>query len=107
MCTDSDAGENSRLSFRLMTLSAPFHLDTNTGELRTNQILDREREAVHRLVALVMDHGRPARSASVSVLVTVMDINDHDPVIVFPAKGNGTVTISVREAIGELCLSKN
>ncbi|VDP69273.1 unnamed protein product [Echinostoma caproni] len=100
--TDNDAKENARLKFRLVTSSGSFKLDPNTGELTTLHSLDREKQAQYELIAMLMDHGRPTRSATAKVVIYVSDVNDHDPIVVFPANGRGNVTVSFREPPGEV-----
>lgn len=102
MGTDNDAKENARLKFRLVTSSGSFKLDANTGELTTLHSLDREKQSQYELIAMLMDHGRPTRSATAKILIYVSDVNDHDPIVVFPAFGRGNVTVSFREPPGEV-----
>ncbi|TPP67849.1 Protocadherin-9 [Fasciola gigantica] len=99
---DNDAKDNARLKFRLVTSSGSFKLDSNTGELTTLHSLDREKQAQYELIAMLMDHGSPTRSATAKVVVYVSDVNDHDPIVVFPANGRGNVTVSFREPPGEV-----
>ncbi|CAL8093562.1 unnamed protein product [Calicophoron daubneyi] len=100
--TDPDAGENAQLRFRLATSSSFFKLDSNTGELTTTQSLDREKQAEHELIAMLVDMGKPPRSATAKIYIYVSDENDHDPIVVFPANGRGNVNVSFREPPGEV-----
>ncbi|KAF6772718.1 hypothetical protein AHF37_07919 [Paragonimus kellicotti] len=51
---------------------------------------------------MLTDRGRPPRTATARITVYVTDVNDHDPIIVFPANGRGNVTVSFREPPGEV-----
>ena len=59
---------------------------SENGELRTSKRLDHEKEAVHSLLVTVKEQStadgqvvREPNSLMVSVLVTVHDLNDHEP----------------------------
>ncbi|XP_006034221.2 protocadherin-10-like [Alligator sinensis] len=72
---DADAGQNSRLSYQLLQATDPglFSMALYTGELRTARtFLDRDAPR-QRLLVLVRDNGQPPLSASVSLLVAVVD----------------------------------
>ncbi|OON20958.1 cadherin domain protein [Opisthorchis viverrini] len=97
-----DTEENAQLRFRLVTSTSVFKLDSMTGELTTIQSLDRERQPEYELVAMLLDKGRPQQSATAKILIHVTDVNDHDPIIVFPANGRGNVSVSFREPPGEV-----
>lgn len=58
----------------------PFAIDETSGELFTTDVLDRETEAVYRLMVIGSDK-HPTEPLSSSVLVTVLigDTNDHWP----------------------------
>ena len=43
-------------------------------------MLDRELQDRHRLVVICNDMGQPVRSSTAEIHVTVLDINDNDPV---------------------------
>lgn len=74
--------------------SAKFEVDRNTGEVRLRGRLDRERESSYVLLAVASDGGHPQLSVAETLLVTVVDVNDNDPVFEFPSAANGTVTVS-------------
>lgn len=57
-----------------------FHLHPSTGALSTSRGLDRETRAEHTLEVVATDRGSPALSATVTVQVQVMDVNDNSPV---------------------------
>ncbi|XP_006273479.2 protocadherin-10 [Alligator mississippiensis] len=72
---DADAGQNSRLSYQLLQATDPglFSMALYTGELRTARtFLDRDAPR-QRLLVLVRDNGQPPLSASVSLLLSVVE----------------------------------
>ncbi|XP_077589729.1 protocadherin-10 isoform X1 [Stigmatopora nigra] len=72
---DADAGQNSRLSYQLVQATEPglFSVALYTGEIRSaRRLVDRDASR-HRLVIVVKDNGQPPLSASVSVVLTVVD----------------------------------
>lgn len=56
-----------------------FSLDPVSGVLSTARALDREQVASYSLTVVVQDHGTPPRSATMSVNVRVLDLNDNAP----------------------------
>ncbi|XP_067322476.1 LOW QUALITY PROTEIN: protocadherin-16 [Anolis sagrei] len=86
--SDRDAGQNSRLTFRLVPLpESSFLIHTQTGELSIGKSLDREQQASYQLQVLVQDGGTPPRSATGTIYVTVLDENDNTPSFLHVAEG--------------------
>lgn len=56
-----------------------FILDPVSGVLSTARALDREQVAFYSLTVVVQDHGTPPRSATMTVNVRVLDLNDNAP----------------------------
>uniref|UniRef100_A0A3P9Q351 Cadherin domain-containing protein n=2 Tax=Poecilia reticulata TaxID=8081 RepID=A0A3P9Q351_POERE len=92
--TDGDeAGtENSKIQFSIKPSehSGSFSIDPNTGVLTNSGELDREAvdsESNGRinLIVTATDMGTPALSSSVSVVITVEDINDNAPTFKAPS----------------------
>lgn len=79
--TDRDAGLNARLSYRLLHPDKHFQINAQTGEISTRLALDREQQSSHQLVVVVQDGGTPPRSATGTAHITVLDENDHAPII--------------------------
>ncbi|KAG5269346.1 hypothetical protein AALO_G00200980 [Alosa alosa] len=77
--TDRDAGLNSRLSYRLLHSDRHFQINSQTGEISTRTALDREHQSSYQLVVVVQDGGTPARSATGTAFITVLDENDNAP----------------------------
>ncbi|RUS75579.1 hypothetical protein EGW08_016659, partial [Elysia chlorotica] len=82
--TDSDDGENARLTYRLSS-QAPakvkdaFTVDGDTGEVFSRRKLDYETDHSYTFYVTATDHGSPPASASALVTVNVMDVNDNRP----------------------------
>ncbi|NWS78157.1 PCD16 protein, partial [Crotophaga sulcirostris] len=85
--SDRDAGQNSRLTYRLLQHDPNFLIHTQTGELSTKHSLDREQQSSFQLLVLVQDGGAPPRSATGTVYVTVLDENDNAPAFLHVASG--------------------
>lgn len=100
--TDNDIDENAQLHFRLLGTTSHFRLNSSNGEITTLQLLDREKQANYELIVLLIDHGKPSRSATAKVHIHVTDTNDHDPIVVFPVNGKGNISVSYREPPGEV-----
>ncbi|KYO40015.1 hypothetical protein Y1Q_0014248 [Alligator mississippiensis] len=79
--TDPDAGENGRLEYYVEDgdPAQDFSLDPASGILSTAHSLDREHTAAYVLTVVARDHGMPQRSATTTVHVRVLDLNDHAP----------------------------
>lgn len=72
---DADEGQNSRLFYQLLqtTDQSLFSIALYTGEIRTmRQCVERDATR-HRLVILVKDNGQPPLSATVSIILSVVD----------------------------------
>ncbi|XP_077579230.1 protocadherin-16-like [Stigmatopora nigra] len=85
--TDRDAGANGRLTFRLLRSDRNFRIHPQTGELSTGAALDRECQSTYQLTVVVQDGGSPARSATGTVFVSVLDDNDNAPAFVHGRAG--------------------
>uniref|UniRef100_A0AAQ6IL09 Protocadherin gamma-C3 n=1 Tax=Anabas testudineus TaxID=64144 RepID=A0AAQ6IL09_ANATE len=72
---DADAGQNSRLSYQVLQATDPglFSVALYTGEIRTIRRLVERDATRQRLVILVKDNGQPPLSATVSIVLTVVD----------------------------------
>ncbi|XP_041078573.1 protocadherin alpha-C2-like isoform X2 [Polyodon spathula] len=72
---DADAGQNSRLSYQVLQASDPglFSVALYTGEIRTIRRFTDKDATRQRLVILVKDNGQPPLSATVSIILSVVD----------------------------------
>ncbi|RVE67603.1 hypothetical protein OJAV_G00104590 [Oryzias javanicus] len=78
---DLDKGSNGQLEYAIIdgNKDNSFSIHRATGEIRTNRPLDREKVALYTLKVKATDRGSPPKSASVKVLVRVLDVNDNAP----------------------------
>ncbi|KAL2077343.1 hypothetical protein ACEWY4_026847 [Coilia grayii] len=72
---DADAGQNSRLSYQMLQATDPglFSVALYTGEIRTIRRFVEKDATRQRLVILVKDNGQPPLSATVSIILSVVD----------------------------------
>ncbi|KAM5292012.1 cadherin EGF LAG seven-pass G-type receptor 3 isoform 2-T2 [Ctenodactylus gundi] len=78
---DADHGENARLEYSLTDVApdTPFVINSATGWVSVSGPLDRESVEHYFFGVEARDHGSPPLSASASVTVTVLDVNDNRP----------------------------
>ncbi|XP_072941921.1 fat-like cadherin-related tumor suppressor homolog [Epargyreus clarus] len=78
---DRDLGYNGLLVYAISggDADSAFRIDPDTGELKIIGYLDRERESEYYLNVTVYDLGKPRRSSSRLLPVTVLDVNDNAP----------------------------
>ncbi|KAF4097163.1 hypothetical protein G5714_021171 [Onychostoma macrolepis] len=78
---DADAGDNSRLEYRLteITPNFPFTINNSTGWIVVASELDRESVDFYNFGVEARDHGTPAMSSSASISMTILDVNDNNP----------------------------
>ncbi|KAK4880913.1 hypothetical protein RN001_004232 [Aquatica leii] len=78
---DRDLGYNGKLIFGISggDEHSVFCLDMESGELKVIGYLDRERESGYFLNVTVYDLGKPQKSASRLLPITVLDVNDNAP----------------------------
>ena len=77
--SDLDAGRNSKLTYKFESHSKEFVISASNGEIRTNQVLDREKTSSYDLMAVVSDSGVNPRTEKTRVTIIVEDINDNSP----------------------------
>ncbi|XP_076875450.1 protocadherin alpha-8-like isoform X3 [Brachyhypopomus gauderio] len=87
---DADVGSNSIASYKLLP-NAFFNLEVNaetdsgpSPELVLQKALDREKQHEIHLVLTAVDGGKPLRSGTTNIIVTVLDANDNAPVFTKP-----------------------
>ncbi|XP_034000929.1 cadherin EGF LAG seven-pass G-type receptor 3 isoform X2 [Trematomus bernacchii] len=78
---DTDSADNARLEYRLTGTSSdtPFVINSATGWVTVRTILDRESVEHYFFGVEARDYGMPPLSATASVTITVMDVNDNRP----------------------------
>jgi len=85
--TDSDIGENGRLSYAFINEPAvfPFRINSSNGTITTSGKIDYETVSSYNITVLARDHGVPARENHVSYTIEVVNINDNHPRFAKPA----------------------
>ncbi|XP_036451375.1 protocadherin beta-16-like [Colossoma macropomum] len=79
---DKDSGDNRRIRCSIQQ-NAPFKLNPsikNYFSLVTTSILDREKEADYNITITATDGGSPPLSSSLTIHLSVSDVNDNPPV---------------------------
>lgn len=77
--TDAD-GTGNIVTYSLQSSEDAFAIDSSTGVVSTTAALDRETRASYSLTVVATDSGSPSRSNTISLAVTVTDVNDNSPV---------------------------
>lgn len=81
---DQDEGNNSLVMYSLQetpdTHSQWFQIDQHSGLITTQTHIDCETEPVPKLKVVARDNGIPPLSATATVLVTIHDVNDNEPI---------------------------
>ncbi|XP_056135970.1 protocadherin Fat 1a [Lampris incognitus] len=76
--TDADIRSNAQISYELQGTGAElFTIDSDTGELKTLEPLDREEQDEHRFKVRALDGG--GRYCEADVHIAVEDVNDNVP----------------------------
>ncbi|XP_028321452.1 protocadherin Fat 4 isoform X2 [Gouania willdenowi] len=88
---DRDSGPNGRIRYKL-TQTSPFVVDSVRGVVTVMDRLDRERESNYTFFMIAVDQGNIPRSATSTIIVTVLDVND-----VVPRFSPETLTLHVKE----------
>lgn len=82
--TDKDEGVNSKLTYSIIeaTDSRPswFEIDPHTGLITTKTHVDCDTDSMPKLIVVAADNGSPSLSSSATVLVTIHDVNDNEPI---------------------------
>ncbi|XP_019871531.2 protein dachsous-like isoform X2 [Aethina tumida] len=81
---DKDEGNNSIITYSLQntpsTHSSWFQIDSKSGLITTRSHVDCETDPVPQLTVVATDNGFPPLSSSATVLVTIHDVNDNEPI---------------------------
>ncbi|KAJ8914679.1 hypothetical protein NQ315_017377 [Exocentrus adspersus] len=85
---DADEGPNAEIKYTLSSRDAtgastddlPLAIDSHSGWIYTTRDLDREEQSKYIFQVIATDQGTPSQFASSSVVITVQDVNDNDPI---------------------------
>lgn len=84
LAADKDEGNNSAITYSLVdntqTHSSWFQIDSRSGLVTTRAHVDCETDPVPQLTVVATDNGFPPLSSSATVLVTIHDVNDNEPI---------------------------
>ncbi|KAM3964103.1 cadherin-related tumor suppressor fat [Aphomia sociella] len=74
--------QNNQFSFSIIggNINQDFKIDPQTGEIEIARQLDRETVSAYSLIVGAIDTGTPPQTGTVTVKVTVTDINDNGPI---------------------------
>ncbi|XP_061899994.1 protocadherin alpha-C2-like [Entelurus aequoreus] len=107
---DPDVGDNSVKTYQLSE-SKYFTIEIQTGrdgskfaDLILKEALDRELQAVHKLILTAVDGGTPSRSGTARIIVQVLDTNDNAPLF---DESIYSVNIMENSPIGSLVIDLN
>ncbi|XP_026328508.1 protocadherin-like wing polarity protein stan isoform X2 [Hyposmocoma kahamanoa] len=87
--TDSDVGMNAQITYTLSSEISneavahhehEFSINPQTGAITTNKLLDRETMSGYLLTVTARDGGVPSLSDTTDVEISVVDVNDNEPV---------------------------
>uniref|UniRef100_A0A3Q1J4Z7 Cadherin domain-containing protein n=1 Tax=Anabas testudineus TaxID=64144 RepID=A0A3Q1J4Z7_ANATE len=99
---DPDEGVNGRIRYSLRGGEGRFFIDPVSGMVSVAGPLDRETKAEYSLLVVAEDQGRPARSATATLLVQVSDVNDNVPKF---SEAEYQVEVSETESVGKSLLT--
>ena len=109
IAVDRDQSPNNRVVYAIDSVVhgdvgglLPFRVDSDTGTISTYESLDHERRSSYQFTVSAHSSGRSARSpsATVTVSVSVLDVNDHRPLFTSPLWSNQTVGVSNQAPVG-------
>lgn len=80
--TDKDIGLNGKIRFSLLGEKVErFHVDSDTGEIKTAISLDREETAIYYMTIMAQDSSATEpRATTVNLTITISDVNDNSPI---------------------------
>lgn len=78
--TDDDEDKNAQITYSIISDTEEFKVDHQTGIIRVNGLLDRERQEIYNILIQAKDGGiDPSLSSTTTVTIIVTDINDNLP----------------------------
>lgn len=105
VAVDRDEGNNSAVIYSLAdtpeTHSQWFQIDAHTGLITTRAHIDCETEPVPQLTVIAKDNGHSPLSSSATVLVTIHDVNDNEPIF---DQSFYNVSVAENEPVGNCIL---
>ncbi|XP_020844753.1 LOW QUALITY PROTEIN: cadherin-3 [Phascolarctos cinereus] len=83
---DPDRQQNQKLSYQIMSDPAEWlMIHPESGEITSKGLLDRENEQfvtnnTYMVIVLATDNGNPSATGTGTLLLTLLDVNDHGPI---------------------------
>ncbi|CAL8102033.1 unnamed protein product [Calicophoron daubneyi] len=77
---DADKGENADITYSILK-DENFEIDSITGWITACIQFDREFRDFYQVTILARDHGRPQLSSTALLNLTVLDVNDNQPIL--------------------------
>lgn len=101
--SDADEAENSEIRYSLLPSpqSDWFAIDERSGLVTTRVRVDCETNPSPRLTVLASDRGYPPLTSTATLIVTVLDVNDNEPIF---DQSFYNVTVSESEPVGSCIL---
>lgn len=109
--SDKDEGVNSEIKYSIIETAnnrpSWFEIDSKSGLITTKTHVDCDTEPMPKLIVVASDNGHPSLSSTATVLVTIHDVNDNEPIftqtfynVTIPEdKAKGSCVLKVRECI--------
>ena len=79
--TDADTGSNAYIKYRLESFADVFQINETNGIITSKTVLDREKQTVYKVNVSARDSGNLDMINFEVVTVTLLDLNDHVPII--------------------------
>ncbi|KAI1888344.1 hypothetical protein AGOR_G00184040 [Albula goreensis] len=77
---DADSGKNAEIAYSLdSSVNGIFSIDADSGDIKVNTVLDREKTERYEFKVIAKDKGIPVLQGSATVVVLVADKNDNEP----------------------------
>lgn len=80
--SDGDEGANAEIRY-FLDEGTPFQIDPKTGTIVIKEGLDYESRKEYSLTIHAVDNGVPSLSGRAEATITLLDVNDNDPVVKF------------------------
>ncbi|CAL8376284.1 unnamed protein product, partial [Gadus morhua 'NCC'] len=88
---DADKGPNAEMTLFIEEEEEIFSIENDTGTIFSRLSFDREQKTTYTFRVKTVDGGEPARSATATVSLFVMDDNDNAPSVTFPVNSSYTL----------------
>ena len=90
--TDEDLGRNSAVVYEILKADGVLRVDRISGIVTADTVFDHERLPEYDFVLVALDQGDPPHSATASLRISILDLNDEVPVF-----SHASYTFSVLE----------